>query len=407
MIETPAHLDFRHLKGKRLHLGVCGSISAYRLPDIMRRWQQAGLQCSATLTRAAERFITPLTFEALGASPVYGDAPDVFMSPFGHLEPGQTADAMVIAPASANTINRLAAGLADNMLCCQALAFSGPLVIAPAMNPRMWIHPATSSSVAALTGRGAEFVLPACGGTACGDEGQGKLADPREIFLAALNILSPKDMRGLKVLITLGPTREKWDAVRFWSNPSSGTMGAALAVACHLRGAEVHAVCGPTDIWLPGAINRYNTVSAREMYERSAELWPGMDAGIFTAAVADFSPEPHGPEKFKKAGAVEGFSIKFKPNADILKNLASGKGKRKVVGFAAETVADLPAAVKIKLASKGADMIVGNSISVPGSGFGSATNAVFVADTSGRAEEWPNMPKAEVAYRICSWLLSL
>lgn len=405
---APPPYAFSHYKGKRVHLGVCGSVAAFRAPDLLRWWLKSGLSASVTLTPAARRFVGALTFEALGALPVYTD---MFQSdgPFGHLEPGQTAQAMIIAPTSATTLARLAQGLGDELLACQALAFDGPLVIAPAMNPRMWCNAATQENVEKLRQRGATLVLPDTGGTACGDEGQGRLADLRQIWMASLKALTPQDMAGMKVLLTLGPTREQWDAVRFWSNPSTGSMGAALAVAAWLRGAEVHAVCGPVHgIWMPGDIARHDVRSAAEMFTAAQDLWPGMDAGLFTAAVADFSPEPHGKEKFKKAGAEAGFSVHFTPNADILKTLAAHRrpdNPQKVLGFAAETVADLPEAVRVKLRGKGADIVAGNRIGQSGAGFGSATNVMAVADAHGREEQWPSLSKADVAWRLCSWLL--
>ena len=405
---APPPYVFSHYKSRRVHLGVCGSVAAFRAPDLLRWWLKLGLTASVTLTQAASRFLGAVTFEALGALPVYVD---MFNGEgvFDHLEPGQTAQLMVIAPASAATLARLAHGEAGELLVCQALAFDGPLLLAPAMNPRMWQNPATQENVEILRRRGMHIVLPEEGNTACGDQGQGRLADMRDIWLHSLRLLSPQDMAGQKVLLTLGPTREQWDAVRYWSNPSTGGMGAALAVAAWLRGAEVHAVCGPVgDLWMPAGIVRHNVQSAREMFTAARDLWPGMDAGMFTAAVADFSPVPYGEEKFKKAGHEQGFSVEFRPNPDILKTLAAerrpGDSRQKILGFAAETVEDLPAAVRAKLQAKGADILAGNRIGQPGAGFGAATNVMAVADAHGREEQWPTLPKTEVAWRLCSWL---
>ena len=408
MNSMEAHLNFSLPQGARLHLGVCGSVAAFRALDLLRHWQACGVSVSATLTPSARRFVTPLSLEALGASPVYGDMFDANADPFAHLEAGRIAKAMVIAPVTASTLARLAHGLADEMLACQALAHHGPLVLAPAMNPRMWSHPATQASVALLTERGAHFVLPESGSVACGDEGQGRLADIREIYLAGLKALCPQDMAGIRALITLGPTREQWDAVRFWSNPSSGLMGAAFAVTAWLRGAEVDAVCGPGSPWLPAGIRRHDIAGAGQMFDVTQALWPSAHCGVFTAAVADFSPEPYGHEKFKKSEAAEGFSIKFAPNPDILQTLAAQRRPdQKLVGFAAETVDDLGAAVRRKLRGKGADIVVGNRIGQEGAGFGAPTNTVHVVDVAGREEEWHLMPKTEIAWRVCSWLLQL
>lgn len=407
-----AHLAFTRFSGRRLHLGVCGSVAAYRAPDLLRMWRDAGMDVGVTLTDGACRFIAPLTFAALGASPVFtgmfpavGDARDPSEGDvFGHLMPGQSSHAFVIAPASAATLARLAIGLADDMLSCQALAFSGPLVIAPAMNPRMWANPATQANVDTLRGRGHVVIEPGCGRTACMEEGQGRLTDLREIYLHGLRVASPQDMQGRRVMLTLGPTREAWDGVRYWTNPSSGVMGASIAVALWVRGAEVHAVCGPGAPWLPPGIARYDVVSASQMFDAAQSLWDGMSDGVFTAAVADFSPVRHGAEKFKKADAQEGFSVSFTPNADILATL--GKRKRAgqtVVGFAAET-SGLAESMARKLAVKNADMIVGNIVGGQDGGFGAATNRVSVLAAGCAIEEWPVMPKPDVAWRIADWL---
>jgi phosphopantothenoylcysteine decarboxylase/phosphopantothenate--cysteine ligase len=403
-----AHLDFRLFSGKRLHLGVCGSVAAFKVAELVHCWQNAGIGVSATLTKAARQFITPLTFEALGASPVYTD---MFsgQTPFEHLEPGQTAHAMILAPASADILARLAQGRGDDLLACQALAFDGPIVAAPAMNPRMWQNQATQANVDILRERGVIFAGPETGLVACKDEGPGRLASLNSIFLASLKALTPQDMEGHTVMLTVGPTREPWDDVRFWTNASSGTMGVSLAVAAWLRGAEVHAVCGPVDLWMPDdpCFHRHDVATASQMLDKAKELWPQADMGIFTAAVADFRPEPHGPGKFKKNQAEEGVSLRFLPNQDILLLLASERAPhQKVVGFAAESVDNegLALAVRRKLLAKGADMVVGNKLA---DGFGRASNRVFVVDARGREEHWPDLPKPEVAWKVLSWLISL
>lgn len=409
-----AHLFFAgaHLpdiRGKRLHLGVSGSIAAYKALELLRLWQKVGLSVSATLTAGAQRFVTPLSFEAMGAGPLYGD---MFTpgAPFEHLEPGHIAHAFMIAPATANVLARLAQGLADDMLTCQALAFGGSLVLAPAMNPAMWQNPATKANVDILRQRGHVFVGPDSGLAACNDEGQGRLASLPNLFLAGLKAVCPQDFAGKKIMVTLGPTREAWDQVRFWTNASTGIMGASLAVAAWLRGAEVYAVCGPVDLAMPvdPLFQRLNVRSAAEMFATAAHVWPSCDAGIFTAAVADFSPQPLGQGKFKKEGATNGFDLHFNPNADILRSLAAERRPhQKVVGFAAEdanTPEALAEAVRKKLHAKKADMVVGNSISHV---FGNAQNTVFVADAQGREQDWPEQPKTGVAWNILNWLKTL
>ena len=400
------HLNFS-MPGKRVHLGVCGSISAYRAPDILRNLRRAGMACSVTLTPSAARFIAPLTFQSLEAAPVYTSMFDdrEAPSPFAHLEPGQIAHAMLIAPASATTLARLAAGLGDELLACQALAFPGPLVLAPAMNPKMWEHAATRANVDLLRARGAVIVGPGWGHTACGELGQGRLAELDAIHVAVLRALSPQDMRGKRVMITLGPTRESWDGLRYWTNPSSGVMGASLAVAAWLRGAEVDAVCGPGCPQLPEGIARHDVYNADQMADKAGELWPRADVGIFAAAVADFKPEPPSETgKFKKSSAPDGFSVRFTPNRDILATLsANRRPEQQVVGFCAES-GDLEAAARGKLLSKKAHLIVGNLIA---DGFATARNTTFVTDVHGRSEHWDDRPKTEIAWNVLSWLLSL
>jgi len=418
-----AHLAFRFtaedVAGEplRLHLGVCGSVAAYRALDLVRQWQDIGFSVGVTMTPSAQRFVTPLPFEALGAEPVYTamyEDPHA-STPFAHLEPGQTARAFVVAPASAATLARLAHGAADELLACQVLAFRGPLVVAPAMNPAMWEHPATRANMDILRSRGCVTVQPGIGRTACGDMGQGRLADSRLILLAGLRAALPQDLAGMRALVTLGPTREGWDGVRFWSNPSTGTMGASLALALWLRGAEVHAVCGPGVPWLPAGAGtegmstpllRVEVTSARQMFEAASDLWNDMDMGVFTAAVADFSPQPAGPGKFKKSEAPEGFDLHFVPNPDILRTLSLNRRKdapQKVMGFAAESE-NLHTAVRSKLAAKRADMLVGNLL---GHGFATVSNTVFVADRTGREAVMENLPKPVLAWRLVSWLASL
>ncbi len=408
-----SHLKFTRFTGKRLHLGVCGSIACYKALDLVRRWRDAGLDVGATLTGSAQRFLTPLAFEALGASPVYSamfpeGAQDVDRDVFPHLTPGESSHAFAIVAASATTLARLAHGLGDEILSCQALAFSGPLVLAPAMNPRMWANAATQENWAKLRSRGHILVEPVSGRVACMDEGTGRMADTRDIYLAALRAVSPQDMQGQKVLITLGATREHWDGIRFWSNPSTGTMGASMALAAYVRGATVHAVAGPGgnpgSPWLPRGVVRHDVTSARDMFAAANDLWPGMDMGVFTAAVADFAPEKWGSGKFKKAAAAaEGLRIAFTQNPDILKTLASSKKSgQRVVGFAAESE-NLEEAALRKLAEKNADMVVGNLLA----SFTTPDNTVFVADRAGGREYWPSMSKPDLAWRIYDWLLRL
>ncbi len=433
MYSAPYPLNLQsHVHGKRIHLGVCGSIAAYRALDLVRWWKSCGVHVSATLTDAGRRFISPLSFQALGANPVYTNMWDNEQI-FGHLEPGQHCHAFVIAPASAATLAHLANGNANTLLACQCLAFEGKFLVAPAMNPRMWQHSATQKNIKTLQERGVIIINPDTGGTACGDTGQGRLADLRYIWLMSLKALTEQDMAGKKILITLGPTRERWDAVRFWSNPSTGIMGISLAIAAWLRGATVHAICGPiqTDAgYFPpdSSLQRYDVENAEQMFSLATHLWNNnempMDMGIFTAAVADFSPKAfsHGfNDKYKKNATNDELCIHFTPNKDILLTIAKDKKpKQKILGFAAEAVhgeecgvsieqihAQMQAAVRLKLQNKGADILAGNNICSSDCGFGSITNSMYVADRLGREEIWPNLSKFDVAWRLCSWLMQM
>jgi len=403
-----SHYGFAGYMGKRVHLGVTGSIAAYKALDLVRSLQNADCMVSATVTDSCAKFVTPLSFEALGASPVYTS---MFGGPgedtaFGHLEPGQTADVMAIVPASANTMAKLAFGLADDMLACQALAFAGPKIIAPAMNPRMWENPTTQRNWEILGDLGFIRVIPDCGDVACGDTGTGRLAPVEEIHIAILKALSPQDLAGKKVLVTLGPTREPWDAVRFWSNPSSGTMGACVAMAAYLRGADVTVVAGPTNLTFPVGVTTISVSTAQEMYSACMDLWPDMDMACATAAVADYCPIPYGEEKFKKGGSDgDGITVEFVPNPDILKSMGSSKKEgQHLIGFAAET-GNLQGEAQRKLETKNLDLIAANDISKAGSGFGVATNQMFVLDKMGRKETWPQLAKTEVAWRLWDHLL--
>lgn len=404
------HFPLAHLAGKHLHLGVCGSIAAYKALDLLRAFRKAEIKVTVSLTEAARRFITPLSFQALGAEQVSSDmfAPACSATAtFEHLTPGAEADAFLIAPASATTLARLACGLADNLLAAQSLAWKGPLLLAPAMNPRMWQNVATRDNCATLTRRGHIIISPDCGQVACGEEGEGRLADTRAIFLYSLRAMSKADLSGKKVMLTLGPTREPWDAVRFWSNHSTGRMGASLALAAWLRGAEVHALCGPVYPWLPPQIHIYNTPTAGEMFAQAEKLWPDMDIGVFAAAVADFSPVPLGQGKYKKDAAENALQVSFCSTPDILLTLGRRKkAGQRVIGFAAETD-NLEENARRKLAAKNADFIVANCIGAANSGFASPYNTALFLDRAGGREQLASMPKAELAWRIFDWLSRL
>lgn len=404
----PRHLKFTVHHGTRIQLGVSGSIAAYKALELLRVLKDLEFIVGVTVTKAAAQFVTPLSFEALGADHVYTSMWEGADSAFGHLEPAQEASLFLVAPATADIMAKMAYGLADDILSTQLLAFTGPVLVAPAMNPRLWDAKATQANLATLRERGVNVLEPGAGKMACGDEGKGRLTTLPDIVAHVMKALTPQDMSHAKVLVTLGPTREYFDPARFWSNPSTGLMGASLAMAAWLRGAEVNVVQGPVDLWLPATINRVSVQTAREMYDACLDLWPAQDFGLMTAAVSDFSPVPFGSEKFKKRSLGDGpFQIEFTSNPDILRTLgAEKKPRQKLLGFCAETT-DLAGYASFKLKEKNCDLMVANSISAPGSGFASSTNQVYVVDTVGRSEQWPTLPKAEVAWRLLEWMTHL
>jgi len=405
-------LRFPCFLGRRVHLGVTGSIAAYKSLELLRLLVDAQIGVGVTLTASAQRFLGAESFRALGAEVVhtemFSDGPRD--DPFAHLTPGRSAGALVIAPATANILAKIAHGLADDMLSTQALAFRGPLVLAPAMNPAMWSATATQTNWRTLLDRGAVGVGPVPGPVACGDTGSGRLSPVEDIFACVLRALSPQDLAGKNVLVTLGPTREAWDAVRFLSNPSSGLMGACLAVSAWMRGANVHVVAGPTAFAFPPGISVTHVTTAQEMLSAASGIWPQSDLGCCTAAVCDFRPVPPatGTErKLKKRDLGDDLVIHLEANPDILRTLGATKREgQMLIGFAAETD-DMLAQARLKLAEKHLDLIVANRIGKPGSGFDSATNAVTVLDRLGRVEQWPELPKTEVAWRIWDHLQHL
>ena len=396
----PDYYFFDTFHGKRLHLGVTGSVAAYKALDLLRAFCRLEIQVGITLTHAATQFIAPLSCTSLGADPVHTTF-FTSSSHFAHLEPA-SADAFLVAPATANILAKMAHGIADEILSCQLLGYAGPVLAAPAMNPRMWSASVTQENWQTLLRRGVWGIGPDCGQVACGDTGQGKMSGLDQIFIATLRALAPQDLAGLKIMLTVGPTQEYFDCARFWSNPSTGTMGAALAVAAALRGAEVTVVHGPVNITWPSFITTVPVVSAREMFAAAQDIFPTQDIGCFTAAVADFSPPVCFQGKFKKDGSP--LTLTFEPNPDILASLSSAKKDyQRTIGFAAE-VEDLHAHAQRKLKQKNLDLIVANAIGSPDSGFASMTNRVLLLDRFGREEQWPLLKKTEIAWRIWDWM---
>ncbi len=403
----PAHTDFRGFCGLRVHLGVTGSIAAYRAVEILRRLQLAGLNVGVTLTASAQQFINPLQFRSLTQAPVYEALFAQDQASYAHLEPGQNAKVFLIAPATANILAKHVAGIGDDLLSTQILAFPGPIIHAPAMNPRIWQSWAVQNNLTVLRRHDVHFVEPEKGALACGETGIGRLATTEQIFLATLRHCLTQDLAGRRVLINLGPTQEFIDPVRILTNRSSGIMGASLAVAAWLRGAQVHVVHGPVnELLLPPDIHQTAVVAAREMHTACLDLASSMDIICLSAAVCDFRPRQSHAQKIKKNVLGDQETLIFDRNPDILTDI--GKTKRHdqtLVGFAAETT-DLEAEAQRKLIHKNLDLVVANRVDLPGSGFAVPTNRVMVLDRHSRQESWPPLAKTEVAMRIFDWIIA-
>ncbi len=385
------------LEGKHILLGVTGSIAAYKAADIASKLTQAGAEVDVVLTEHARRFITEVTFRAITRRPVLTD---LFDEPeerqIAHIHLAKRADVLLIAPATANVLAKLAVGIADDLLTTLALATQAKMVIAPAMNTAMWQHPATQHNVKVLEGRGATFVYPAEGMLACGDVGAGKLADTSTILATVEAVLNPP-LRGVRLLVTAGPTEEPIDAVRHISNPSSGKMGYAIAEEAARQGARVTLVTGPTLLEPPAGVRVIRVRTAQEMLNACLQVYDEVDVVIATAAVSDYRPAEVWQGKRKKG--EEEWTIRLVPNPDILHTLGERKGKHVLVGFAAETQ-ELLHNAQAKLREKNLDMIVANDVSQEGSGFRSDTNRVTFLWADGRQESLPLMTKREVAHRL-------
>jgi phosphopantothenoylcysteine decarboxylase/phosphopantothenate--cysteine ligase len=393
------------LKGKTIVLGVTGGIAAYKAVELLRLLTKAGADVHVIMTKGAMEFVTPLTFQTLSMNPVSTSLFNLISErEIGHIALADRADLIIIAPATANIVGKLANGIADDMLTTTVMASKVPVLIAPAMNVNMYQSPAYKENEAKLKGRGALFVEPARGLLACGWEGEGKLQEPQVIFEEALSALAPKDLAGEKVLVTAGPTREEIDPVRFISNYSSGKMGYAIARAARRRGAEVTLVSGPTSLDEPYGVAVKQVVSACGMREAVLAKAPGSSIIIKAAAVADYRPALRADAKIKKTARP--MALELIRNPDILEELGKEKGARLLVGFAAET-GDLLQNAGKKLAGKNLDMVVANDISQAGAGFNVDTNIVKLLFKGGRVEELPIMGKEELADVILDRLVEM
>lgn len=389
----------------RVLLVVTGGIAAYKAAEVLRLMQKAGHDVRVCMTADAERFVGKVTFEALSKHPVADDLYAYPEGPIPHIALSEWADAALVCPATANVMAKMAHGVADDCATSTLLACACPVVVAPAMNVRMWENPATQENVATLEGRGVRFCMPVEGRLACGDEGAGKLAAPERVAAAALAALAPQDMAGLSVVVTAGPTHEAIDPVRYIGNDSSGKTGYAVAAAAARRGAEVTLVSGPTALPAPWGVTRVGVVSAAEMCAAAERAFAGADAAVCAAAVADYRPAaPAATHKLKK-GVERLDDIRLEQTEDILATLSATKGSRTVVGFAAETE-DAVANAREKLARKGCDLIVANDVSRADSRFGSDTRRVAFVSADG-VEEQETLPLDRLADLIWDRILAL
>lgn len=385
---------------KRVVLGVSGSIAAYKAADLASKLVKAGIEVYPIMTAAAARFIQPATLRALTGHPC---PIDIFEEPFpgeiAHIWLARNCDVLAIIPASMNIVAQLANGFATDMLTGAAMACTAPILLAPGMNTGMWNNPATQANLGRLRDFGYYFIEPVTGRLACRTEGVGKMADVDTIFGGILELLArPDSWRGVKVLITAGPTREPIDPVRFLSNRSSGKMGYALAEAARKRGAAVTLVSGPTSLNGPSGVKVVNIETAAQMRDATLPLAAQSDIIIAAAAVADFRPAQPAGQKIKKSHSPS--EIALEPTDDILSALGRHKRDNQIlVGFAAETE-NLLAEAHRKLQSKNLDWIVANDVTAPGAGFDGETNIVTLISASGQNLSLPLMTKREAAEQI-------
>lgn len=383
-------------RGKTVILGVSGSIAVYKGAEVCRLLVKAGIKVRVIMTGGARAFVHPLTFETLSEGPV---GTDLFQGPLvweiQHVSWARAADLVLIAPATANVVGKIASGISDDLLTATVMATVAPVVIAPAMNQEMYHNPAFQYNMEKLKSRGYLFVEPGTGLLACGDRGKGRLADPPVIAGFVLDRLEGGgDFSGKRLLITAGPTREALDPVRFISNNSSGKMGYALAEAARQRGGEVTLVSGPTSLQPPRGVTLVPVMTAGEMREKVLQHFPGTDIVIMAAAVADYRPAQAARGKMKKG--PDRLELELQKNPDILQELGQLKDKQVLVGFAMETE-DLQENAWQKLQAKNLDFIVANDLFQPGAGFQVDTNQVMVLDRQGKKWEPPPGAKLKVA----------
>jgi phosphopantothenoylcysteine decarboxylase/phosphopantothenate--cysteine ligase len=394
------------LNNKSIVLGVCGGIAAYKACELTSRLKKLNANVDVIMTKSAAEFVTPLTFQSLSLNQVITD---MFDKPkyweIEHISLAKKADIIVIAPATANVIGKLANGIADDMLTTTVMASKAIKLIAPAMNTNMYENVIVQKNIETLKQLGYKFIEPGEGRLACGDIGKGKMAEPELIEEKIKELLIPqKDLEGKTVLVTAGPTREALDPVRFITNHSTGKMGFSIAERAAARGAKVYMVSGPSNLTTPWGVERINVESALDMHSEVMRLMKNADIIIKSAAVADYRPAEISNEKIKKSDSE--LVIKLQKNPDILQDLGKIKGNKVLIGFAMETQ-NLIENAKAKVEKKNLDFIVANDLRTEGAGFSVDTNVVKIIDKSGNIEEVPLMRKSELADIILDKALSV
>lgn len=402
----------RGLAGKHVVLCVTGGIAAYKAADLVSKLRHAKAEVKVLMTASAQEFITPLTLETLAGNRVIVDTFDRrFPWEVEHIALAQWADVFAIAPATANGIAKIAVGIADDMVTTTVLATKAPIVVAPAMNSRMYENDITQKNLWQLRQRGIAIVEPEVGHLACGEEGEGKLASTEALLWGIERAVTESDLRGKRILVTAGPTQEPLDPVRYLTNHSTGKQGYAIAARAAMRGADVTLITGPTALADPIGVAVKRVVTATEMYEAVLAWSERADWVIKAAAVGDYRPASAAPEKIKKKG--ESLTLELVKNADILRELgrrkrvgASDRSSQLLCGFAMETE-ELETHAKEKLQQKGCDLLVANSLREPGAGFATETNRVILFTAEGEPEELPLLDKAAVGDVILDRLLEL
>lgn len=394
------------LTGKSVVVGVCGGIAAYKVVEVVSRLKKLGADVDVIMTANAQKFVTPLTFRSLSHRPV---VTDMFDEPeywdIKHISLAKKADLFIIAPATANIIGKLASGIADDMLSTTVVATKAPVLIVPAMNHDMYANEIVQQNIGKLKKLGYIFMEPETGVMAEGSSGKGRLPEPRSIVDTAVGLLKPVcDLKGLRLLVTAGPTRENIDPVRYISNYSSGKMGYAVAQAAADRGADVVLVSGPVSIGVPDSVKMIPVNTAVEMRDAVLKEFPDCDAVVMAAAVADYRAAEVSELKIKKAD--EELVIRLEKNPDILKELGNIKGDKILAGFCAETDHLVDNALK-KVGTKNLDMIVANDVTMEGAGFGTDTNIIKIIKKDGVVIDLPLMSKLAAAHKVLDVLRDL